>query len=240
MRIEKIGGATLYLGDCLDILPELTEKADIIITDPPYSSGGLMRSDRSANSGAKYTSKKWLPFSGDNRDQRSFTLWCSAWHSQLLKNAAHGALLFCFIDWRNLPCMADAVQVGGWVWRGVIPWNKVINLRPQRGYFRSQCEYILWATAGPAIGDGYGWGFFSVPAPTARQRVHPTEKPVDLLTHLLNVHKGQTILDPFMGSGSTGIAALWEGRRFIGIEMDEHWFDVACRRIEEAAREMKT
>ena len=237
VRVERIGGATLYCGDCLDILPELAEKADIIITDPPYSSGGLMRSDRSADSGTKYTNKAWRAFSGDNRDQRAFTLWCSVWHSQLLKNAAPGAMLFCFIDWRNLPCMADALQVGGWVWRGIIPWNKVINVRPQRGYFRAQCEYILWATAGPVVGDGYGWGFFSVPAPTSKQRIHPTEKPVDLLTPLLGVHKGRTILDPFMGSGTTGVAALKEGRRFSGIEQDEYWFDVACRRLETAAKE---
>lgn len=84
MRVEKFGSATLYCGDCRTVLPLLTEKADIIITDPPYSSGGLMRSDRMASSGTKYTAKKWIPFSGDNRDQRSFTLWCSAWMGELL------------------------------------------------------------------------------------------------------------------------------------------------------------
>lgn len=235
MRVEKIGSATLYCGDCRTVLPLLTEKADIIITDPPYSSGGLMRSDRMGSSGEKYTDKKYLPFSGDNRDQRSFTLWCSAWMGELLAHAAPSAMLFSFIDWRNLPCMTDAVQMGGWVWRGIIPWNKV-NSRPQPGYFRNQCEYIVWGSAGKLIGSGYGKGFFSVYPPHGANRCHPTEKPVELIAELLNVYQGKRVLDPFMGSGTTGVAAVKAGREFVGIEMDEHWFDIACRRIEDAAK----
>ena len=236
MRVEKIGSATLYCGDCRTVLPLLTEKADIIITDPPYSSGGLMRSDRMASSGSKYTTKEWHPFSGDNRDQRAFTLWCSDWLAELLTHAAPSAMLFSFIDWRNLPCMTDAVQVGGWVWRGIIPWDKVRNLRPNRGYFRAQCEYILWATHGTVAGDGYGYGFFSMPAPCGAEKHHPTEKPVELIAELLKVYQGRRVLDPFMGSGTTGVAAVKAGREFVGIEMDEHWFDIACRRIEDAVK----
>lgn len=235
MRVEKIGSATLYCGDCRTVLPLLTEKAVIIITDPPYSSGGLMRSDRMASSGEKYTRKTWVAFSGDNRDQRAFTLWCSAWMGELLAHAAPSAMLFSFIDWRNLPCMTDAVQMGGWIWRGIIPWNKG-NIRPQRGGFRTQCEYVVWASLGKLEGDGYGWGFLSFPPADGKTKSHPVEKPVELIAELLKVYQGKRVLDPFMGSGTTGVAAVKAGREFVGIEMDEHWFDLACRRIEDAAK----
>jgi site-specific DNA-methyltransferase (adenine-specific) len=101
-----IGDATLYLGDCLEILPTLP-KVDAVITDPPYSSGGQFRGDRSQKTstkyiqtGAVYTSRD--EFSGDNRDQRAFLAWASMWLSTLHQGASDGAVCMVFTDWRQL------------------------------------------------------------------------------------------------------------------------------------------
>ena len=132
-------GITLYRGDCREILPHLGVEADVVIADPPYSSGGLMRSDRAGSTADKYrltgTMVDHGNFSGDNRDQRAFTYWASFWAAELLERTRPGGALLTFIDWRNLPAMIDAVQIGGWVYRGIIPWDKTVQARPEKGWF---------------------------------------------------------------------------------------------------------
>jgi site-specific DNA-methyltransferase (adenine-specific) len=260
-------GAVLFNADCREVLATLPPgSVDAVVTDPPYSSGGPFRSDRAADPIKKYLdtgsghAARLPTFSGDNRDQRSFTLWCSDWMAQCLAATRPGGALFCFIDWRNLPCVIDAVQVGGWVYRGIVPWNKTAGVRPRLGWFRSQCEYAVCASAGALeVPDGRRQGvgragpggsggdqracpalegFFTLsshgPTFTSGRR-HITEKPVPLMEWLLSAQKWQTVLDPFMGSGSTGVAALNMGRGFVGVECDAENFKVAVERIGEAA-----
>lgn len=243
-QTETIGGATIYLGDAREILPELGA-VDLVVTDPPYSSGGAHRSDRNLSTASKYrlggTEKTDPDFSGDSRDQRALTLWCSDWMAQCLRITRRGGALLCFIDWRNLPTIIDASQVGGWVYRGLIPWNKTESARPNRGWFRAQCEYIVTASAGPlacgvAAGDGdpCSAGFFTMPVSGA-EKEHITAKPLALMIDLLRTRGDwETVLDPFMGSGTTGVAALRLGKRFVGIECEPAYFDIARRRLEEA------
>jgi len=150
-RIETLAeGVTCHLGDCLEILPTL-DGVDAIITDPPYSSGGAFRGDRMSKTSAKYvltgTQIERPEFSGDNRDQRSFGYWCSLWMSLALRVSNPAAVACVFTDWRQLPVTTDYFQAGGWVWRGVVPWDKE-NYRPQMGRFAAQCEYIVWGSAG--------------------------------------------------------------------------------------------
>ena len=156
-------------------------------------------------------------------------------------NAANPSALFlCFTDWRNLPCVIDSVQVAGWVYRGIIPWNKTEATRPQKGCFRAQCEYVVWGTNGPNRGDRVLPGFWTLLVPRGDVKVHPTQKPVELVQSVLALRGDDAgpVLDPFMGSGTAGVAALKAGRRFIGIEKEEVYFDMACRRIEDAAKEI--
>ncbi|MDR2697479.1 MAG: site-specific DNA-methyltransferase [Holophagales bacterium] len=246
MRVERFENAALYLGNCREILPTLKQSVNAVITDPPYSSGGFTRGDRNRESGKKYTQIDYTNFAGDNRDQRSFLLWCSDWLEMCLDVTVPGGVCFTFIDWRNLPVMIDAVQIGGWVYRGIIPWNKGEGTRPRQGWFRSQCEYIIAASSGslsvkPICEDdifNYGNGFFTCQTITLTNKKHPTEKPVALMEWLLSVRSEWTVvLDPFMGSGSTGVACMRTGRTFIGIEKTEAYFDAACRRIEAASRQ---
>ncbi len=112
------------------------------------------------------------------------------------------------------------MQSGGWVWRGIVPWCKP-DARPQLGRFTAQCEYVIWGTAGAMPLDPTADtipGFYECTAP--RDRVHVTQKPLALMRELLRVVRpGAIVLDPFMGSGTRGVAALQSGRGFVGIEL---------------------
>ena len=232
---------TLHGGDALAVLRELpTASVDAVITDPPYSSGGMVRGDRAmATTSAKYqqsqSQAKYVEFTGDNRDQRAYAYWSALWMSEALRVTRPGGLILAFTDWRQLPATTDAIQGGGWVWRGVVPWVKP-TARPQSGRFTSQCEYVVWGSAGPMPMDYSAAvlpGFYQ--AATPREREHMTQKPIDVMRNLVKIAPdGGTVLDPFMGSGTTGAAAVLEGRRFVGVEMVPHYQQVAERRIREA------
>lgn len=232
-------------GDCLAVLPTLPAGCvDCVVTDPPYSSGGMTRGDRMGNTRVKYQScdvlKEHEGFPGDNRDQRAWLLWCSLWLGECLRASKPGALLVTFCDWRQLPQMTDAIQCGGWVYRGIVPWNKVVA-RPMAGRFRAQCEYAVWGTNGPrdavpADDSVYLDGFFEVRTVPTDDREHATQKPVELLQEIVKLcPRNGVVLDPFSGTGTTGVAAKQAGCRFIGAEMAEHWAAIARRRIADAA-----
>lgn len=235
--------ATLYRGDALAVLQSLPDASvDALVTDPPYSSGGMVRGDRVGNDvKAKYSGSygkqpDHAEFSGDNRDQRAYGYWCALWLSECLRVIKPGGLALLFTDWRQLPTTTDALQAGGFVWRGIVPWAKPTS-RPMPGGFSSSCEYVVWGSSGPMERDYTGGvylpGFFQAAAP--REREHLTQKPVDVMRDMLKVvPEGGTVLDLFMGSGTTGVAAMLERRRFIGSELTPHYAEVAERRIREA------
>jgi len=237
-----IGGATLYQGDAMQVLQSLG-LVDALVTDPPYSSGGLFRGDRMQAPLDKYIqggpaqrAVHNANFSGDNRDARSWAFWSSCWLSLAQRLVRPGGYVMMFTDWRQLPASTDALQAGGFIWRGLVPWDKTGSARaPHKGYFRHQCEYVVWGTNGPCPAATHGgpWpGLVREPV-NPREKLHMTGKPVALMEALVQaVPPGGVILDPFMGSASTGVAALRAGRRFIGIEQDAHYFNVACERLE--------
>lgn len=234
---------TVHLGDALSVLGDLpTASVDALVTDPPYSSGGMVRGDRAGGdvtskySGGYGKKPDHTPFTGDNRDQRGYGYWLALWLSESLRIVKPGGLALLFTDWRQLPMTTDALQSGGWVWRGIVPWSKPSS-RPMPGGFSSSCEYVVWGSAGPMERDyqngTYLPGFFQAAAP--RDREHLTQKPVDVMRQLVRVApEGGTILDPFMGAGTTGVAAIQEGYRFIGAEMVEEFAEISTRRIREA------
>lgn len=241
MMSAQIGNATLYCGDALQVFPRLSG-CDALVTDPPYSSGGQFASSRAQDPRNKYPKAGYtgadLPsFSGDNRDQRGFHFWSAVWASAAMSACKDGAVVCLFSDWRQLPISTDYLQAGGWTWRGIVPWVKTSH-RPQLGRFGAQCEYVVWGSAGAMPLDrGVGTlpGFYEYASP--RRREHITQKPLELMADLLKiVPPGGTVLDPFMGSGTTGIAAVLSDRPFVGIELSPIIFEIACRRIDDAQR----
>lgn len=232
-------------GDCLELMKDIPDgSVDMVLADPPYSSGGMYRSDRASGSTSKYyhdgTQANKPDFAGDNRDQRSFTLWETFWISAARRTMKPGAIAMVFTDWRQLASTIDAVQCGGLIYRGVIPWIKT-SARPQRGRFTANAEYCVWASNGHIpSSDGCYKGFFVCNPPIGKKRVHATEKPTELLGHLMAICPGNgTVLDPFMGSGSTGVACVNTGRSFIGMELDPGYFATAKQRIEKAQEQIK-
>ncbi len=240
-------------GDTLALLRELpTASVDAIITDPPYSSGGQFRGDRSQATSVKYvystTVDKGTDFTGDNRDQRAYGYWSALWLGEALRVAKPGAVLCAFTDWRQLPATTDAVQAGGWVWRGIVPWHKPMH-RHTLGRLTSACEYVVWGSAGAMDAEGRETvgGFLPQDAaidpadvlppyfsesPPVKDREHQTQKPVGVMRQLLRVvPKGGLVLDPFAGSGTTGVACALDGYSFLGFELHPHFAELARERI---------
>ena len=231
------GRHVIYNADCLTVLPHLTG-VDALICDPPYSSGGQFRGDRTQKTSAKYVNTDTettcrVEFSGDNRDQRAFLAWAAVWFSYSLQAARAGAVACVFTDWRQLPTTTDAVQAGGWVWRNLVTWWKP-GVRMQRGRFSSSAEYVVYASHGvPMDGEKSPQNVLKWNGISGDDKVHIAEKPVELLAEILGVTIPDAVcLDPFMGSGTTGVACVRTGRRFVGIELDPHSCAIARERME--------
>lgn len=229
----------VLLGDALRLL-ELVPDGSIggVVSDPPYSSGGAFRGDRTLATGRKYVGTdvklKRADFHGDTRDQRSFAYWCVLWLAECLRASAPSAPIALCIDWRQLPSLTDSLQAGGWILRGIAGWDKTEAVRPQLGRFRQQLEFVVWGSNGPMplrpeVGALPGV-FRHVRA--AESRLHQTGKPEGLMMDICRiVPPGSVILDPFCGSGSTGVAALRLGYRFVGFELSEEWAQLARDRL---------
>lgn len=236
-------------GDALAMLRSMPDACvDAVITDEPYSSGGMTRGDRMVDTREKYVVDKDIDpaniradFAGDNRDQRSFLAWCAVWLAEALRVAKPGAPLVMFSDWRQLPTVTDAIQCGGWVWRGLVPWDKTEGVRPQMGRFAAQCEYVAWGSAGPMREDlapviGCLPGLVRC-AVRKEDKHHQVGKPTAVMQALVRIAPpGGIVLDPFAGSSTTGVACILEGRRYLGFEMVPHYLSTSVERLEAAGR----
>lgn len=205
MRKEVIGNATLYLGDCLTILPELS--ADAVITDPPYGLGDKWK----GGGGSKRSSWKFNP------DE------AMSWDGQ----SVHGLE-------DALGAFSQVVVWGGNYYRfpvsrGWLIWDKKQNDEWTTG----QCE-LAWTSMDRPTRC---FRFSQAEQASEGPKYHPTQKPLALMTWCLKWVKAETILDPFMGSATTGVAAIKAGRKFIGVELEPKYFDTACERIENAQRQ---
>ena len=231
VRTEVIGDATLLMGDCLDLLPTL--QADHIISDPPYEDelhkamGRIRRND-----GQDMTQD--LGFDGVNAGRPAIA-------AATVEASAGWVILFTLAE--GVRAWRDDLQANGAKWDTTCFWIKPDSSPrfngqgPARG---AECFVTCWAGVGYRKWNGGGKrGIYTHCVNTGRQGEHPTEKPVPLMLELVSdfTQPGQVICDPFMGSGTTGVASAMLGRKFIGIEQNERWFDLSCRRIEAAYRQ---
>ena len=213
-----IGNATLYLGDCREILPTL-DKVDAVITDPPYGIGAARRTARKALPNINVRHDYSKDYGDEDWDDSSVSddlittcrdagKWCAIFGGHyytmppskcwLVWDKLNGKTDFadCELAWTNFPKAVRRIQ---YLWNGCMRAN------------------------GEKRGD------------------HPTQKPVGVMEWVIGhvPPPAQTILDPFMGSGTTGVACMNLGRKFIGIEKEPRYFDIACRRIEDAQRQQR-
>jgi len=218
MRKETIGNAELYLGDCLEILPTLGE-VDAVVTDPPY---GVKR-DKGFEG--------FEGFGGFGRPiaRRRFEedSWDEARPPKKIFDLIIEKSDFAFIFGGNF--FADLLPAGThWV-----VWDK-LNTMPTFG----DCE-LAWTNSDRKSVKKITVEYNGLIG-KEKNRQHPTQKPVLLLEKVLQSYpKPVCILDPFMGSGTTGVACMNLGRKFIGIEIEPKYFDIACERIENAQRQQR-
>lgn len=207
MRIEKIGNATLYLGDCQDILPILG-MVDAVITDPPYGIGRSGQKKSSGKHGGRkfYEDKLW---DYDTPRKEIFSSILEISNNQIIWGGNY---------------FSDKLPIGE-KW---LVWDKGQRIN------QSDCE-LAWTNMQGAL-RVFTLNRVSIMKDGA---VHPTQKPIALMEWCIQKlpNADNLILDPFMGSGTTGVACAKLGRSFIGIEQDEEYFDIACRRIEEAYKQ---
>lgn len=225
-RVEKIGNATLYLGDCREILPGL-EKVDATITDPPYGQKLQMVTRAVPGKGVKYLRNgNWKPIIGDDTDFDPAHLLDLApitliWGQHRL---AHKLPPGTVLVWDKTGGGKTAHTVQS---HAEMAW---LNDKPPRAV---RLKSVVWS--GICVGTEA-----KEDCRPGIRRVHPAQKPAVIMRWCIETAKvppGGVILDPYMGSGSTGVAAMQLGHPFIGIEIDPGYFDTACRRIEAAARQ---
>jgi len=204
VRVEHIGDATLYLGDCLEILPTL-EPVDAVVTDPPYG----------MNFQSGYRQEKHLKIANDDNGAL-FATACTI-------PALHSRYVFC--RWDNIGEAPKAKSCVTWVKNN---WS-MGDLEHEHA--RQTEVALFWP--GPDHDFPGKRPTDVVKAQRTGNNEHPTEKPVYLIEQFLGWTRG-VVLDPFMGSGTTGVACANLGRKFIGIEIEEKYFDIACERIEAA------
>ena len=239
-------GWTILHGDALDIIPHFQPGAfDAVITDPPYAGGGAKPSEKTRTTNQKYSSMsadKALPdFDGDQKDQLSWMLWTAVWMSKVRAACKPGAPICVFIDWRQLPALACAMQWAGWIWRGVAVWDKMTS-RPQKGRYRQQAEFMVWGSNGPMplqrkVGCLPGVFRHANPA----NRIHVTEKPLPLMREVVQIcEQGGRILDPFAGAGTTVLAAVQEGCEAVGIEVTNAYYELGTERLKNALQPTET
>lgn len=232
-RKEQIGAATLYLGDCLSVMPTLGW-VHHVFCDPPYEE--FMHNAKGAASRRIRTDGrreiKSLDFNAID-EMREDVVDCIA------QVAARWAIIFCTPE--GVGRWADAINPSSIKYKRACTWIKpdsTPQLNGQGPAMGAENFVVAWCGRGHARWNAGGKrGVYThLTNPPDRHGEHPTEKPWRLFFELLNdfTERGDCILDPFMGSGTTGVACAKLGRKFIGIELEEKYFDIACERIQRA------
>jgi site-specific DNA-methyltransferase (adenine-specific)/modification methylase len=232
----------LYLGDSYELISEIpTASIDLILTDPPYNLS------RYSTGNIRLSWRKDI--NNDVADWDKVEFRPSDWVSEFKRILKPTGNIFAFCSYNLIGKWHEAFDpefdtFQFFVWHKTNPVPKVL-----RAGFLNSCELIvcMW-------NKGHTWNFSSqremhnfIEAPICmgservRNPFHPTQKPVRVLEHIIKIasKEDDVVFDPFMGVGSTGVAALNLGRKFIGIEIDENYFRAAERRIREAAAKLK-
>lgn len=241
---ETIGNATLYRADSREVLASLPDNAaGVTFTSPPYNLGEGMEDKgglRVGHGGSKWKDRKLRDGYDEYDDAMPYADYCE-WQRQTLEQlwrVTSGAIFYNHkprIVKRivRLPFFADLPL------RQIIIWDRLCGFNSMNGAFQPQHEWILvyakpeWSLrdkSASALGD-----VWRIPATADKE--HPASFPMALPARAVEATSDEVFLDPFMGSGTTGVAAVRRGKSFIGIELSKRFFDLSCRRIEEAQRQ---
>jgi site-specific DNA-methyltransferase (adenine-specific) len=215
------------LGNTVTLLKELESNSiDLIVTDPPYKiiTGG--------DSNGKNSKRPSGILSGNRELMKSIPKF-DEWLPECFRVLKNGTHAYIMVNSTNLLEMANTIEKTGFKIHNILIWRKN-NCTPSQ-YYMKNCEYIIFCRKGKAkyinnIGDSKTVHDFNN---IIGNKIHPTEKPVELMKYYIenSSNENDTILDPFMGSGSTGVACLNTNRNFIGFEIDENYYNIATNRL---------
>jgi DNA modification methylase len=221
---------TIYHGDARELLPDMdVDGPTVWVTDPPYSSGGFQEAGKSTGSLSNYGQNRRdgarIYLSADTLSTRGYTLLMR----DVLRHSRQASEIAVFTDWRMWINTADALEYAGWMLRSMIVWSKGNNGigRP----WRSQHELIAFGMRQAADKDRVAKHGNVIQCARSGNLHHPTEKPVELLAKVIDNMLPATVIDPFVGSGSTLVAAKMLGRKAIGIDAEEQWCEAAAARL---------
>ena len=228
LRGAKIETNIIFNGDCTNGMEAWGGQADLILTDPPFNLSVK-------NNFHTLKGRHGIDF-GEWDNGFDLTGWIPA----AIERLRMGGSILVFTAWRNMGTLATALESSGCLVKEMLQWKKSNPMPRNRDrLYVTSCEFAIWAT------KGKGWVFnrqretyentiFEYPIVSAKQRIHTTQKPVELMQDLILIHSNpdDIVLDPFMGSGTTAIAAIRTGRRFVGFEIDDTYYTLANERID--------
>ncbi len=223
-------GITIYNADCRDVLPQL-EPVDLVLTDPPYASGARRDADRQVRGSMLRSMEDEEWFSHDSMTTWGFSWFLRSVLTDLKPRLQLGAHVYVFTDWRQTPNLYGMLEASGYRVNQCLVWAKTHF--GMGTYWRNQHENIVFASNGqPAPMRNRGMGSVITSGNVAPlSRIHPTEKPLDLIAKILMAVPATTVLDPFMGSGTTMVAAKALGLKAIGVEIERKYCDIAIERL---------
>ena len=222
----------LYNGDCLEVLANIADNSiDLVVTDPPYKTTSRGSSGNSGGMFQKDINKKGRVFAHNDITIKDYA-------RELYRVLKEGSHCYVMTNHKNLQDMLNTLTDIGFNFIKCLIWDKGNKIMGQ--YYMSQFEYIIFLRKGKGVKiNNCGTSdLISVPNKKTKDlngnNIHDTEKPVELMKILIenSSNEGDTILDPFMGSGTTGVACKELSRNFIGIELDKQYFDIAESRID--------
>ena len=219
----------LYNGDCLELMKNIPDKlVDLILTDPPYN---IARKNNFTTMG-----RSGIDFGEWDKGFDQF-----AWLNEIPRILNKNGSVIIFNDWKNVGEIAKYCESIGLVIKDMLRWRKTNPMPRNRDRrYITDFECAVWLTNKGAkwtfhrLGSNYQRPMFEYPVVAGTDKVHPTQKPVALLEYLIKTYtnEGDLVLDNCMGSGSTGVACMNTKRNFIGMELDEKYFEIAKERIE--------
>lgn len=219
----------LLNGDCLEVMKQIpNESVDMVLTDPPYLC------DYSRHDSKSRFSKKIANDENNSANESMIEKYLQECYRIMKDNTA----IYCFCNYKKIDFFKQQIETAGFNLKNIIIWDKQRNgmgdLSTTFGY---SYEFIIFASKGQPKIRGKRisdvWQFARV---KPKEQEHQNQKPVDLLIQAIekSSDEGAVIFDGFMGVGSTGVACVNTNRDFIGIELDENYFNIAKKRIEEA------
>ena len=222
----------LFCKDCLEVIKEIEDESiDLIVTDPPYKivKGGC------TNKAVKYSGTSHDELKNGtlfNKNEINFNDWIPKLYDKI-KDGGH---VYIMCNDRNMREVLNVTHESKFKLLNILTWKKTKH-NPNRYYLKNS-EFIIMLRKGKAVNINNMGTYQVLEVPNVDKKTHPSEKPVDLMKILVeNSSKlNDVVFDPFMGTGSVGVACMNANRKFIGVELDEKYFEIAKQRIEDSLK----